>query len=463
MLNPLWNTRTDSYGGSLENRMRFLIETLKAMRNAIGDLPLGVRLKLDDMAQRGMNAADYLQTIARLESENLVDYLNVTGGDGRFHHGPMPRPEGEWLDLVKQLRASTKLTLMHAGRIATPELAEKVLAENIVDAVCMTKSHICDPHLARKTFENREDDIRFCTRCLQSCHGKMDLMTCVYNPLTSRELEWSKLDRAPIRKRVIIIGAGPAGMEAALTAAQRGHEVIVLEKSTRVGGQVWTGAASPLRKNWSRIAEFYDRQSKKGLFEVRLATCATPELILSLKPDTVIIATGSRPNRLQIPSGPPALTVHETVEGRADTAKHVVILDREGFNRPLVAADYLSSRNIKVTFLTSLPQVSPLVEGMMLEEMLDHLIARGVKFMPAHEIVRWKTSNSLTIRNTQTAAESTIDNVDAVVAAIGSTSVSDVADDLRGKITDLHTIGDANLPQTVEAATYQGAHIGRMI
>src|SRR5207244_11213536 len=114
-LNPLWNTRTDEYGGSLENRMRFMLETLGAMRQAIGpDLLLGVRLKLDDMAQRGMTFDDYLHVVRALEDQQLIDYLSVTGGDGRFHHGPMPRPEGEWLNLVKQLRAQTRLPPIHA-------------------------------------------------------------------------------------------------------------------------------------------------------------------------------------------------------------------------------------------------------------------------------------------------------------------------------------------------------------
>src|SRR4029077_4555121 len=127
-----------------------------------------------------------------------------------------------------QLRAVTTLPLMHAGRIATPEMAEEALAEGILDLVCMTKTHICDPHFTRKVFEGRLDDIRFCTRCLQSCHGKMDRMTCVYNPLTSRETTWATLQPAERRKRIVIVGAGPAGMETALVAAQRGHEVIVL-------------------------------------------------------------------------------------------------------------------------------------------------------------------------------------------------------------------------------------------
>src|SRR5438132_492602 len=133
-------------GGSLENRMRFLVETLAAMRAAIGpDLPLGVRLKLDDMEQRGMAAEEYQEVVRCLEARGLVDYVSVTGGDGPLHHGPMPRPEGEWLPLVQQLRAATTLPLMHAGRIATPEMAERALAEGLLDLVCMTKTHICDP------------------------------------------------------------------------------------------------------------------------------------------------------------------------------------------------------------------------------------------------------------------------------------------------------------------------------
>jgi len=358
MLNPLWNTREDAYGGPLENRMRFLIETLQAMRAAIGpDLPLGVRLKLDDMAQRGMNAAEYREVVRELETRGLVDYVNVTGGDGRFHHGPMPRPEGEWLGLVREMRADTKLVLMHTGRIATPEMAEQALAEVGVDIVCMTKTHICDPHFARKVYENRLDDIRYCTRCLQSCHGKMHLMTCVYNPVTSREVEWAELKPVERKRRVVIVGGGPAGMEAALTAAQRGHLVTVLEREARVGGQIWAGAASPLRRNWARIAEFYARQVAKGQFEVRLNTEATPETVLNLAPDVVVIATGSRPNRLEIPGGPSALTVHEVIAGKADTARHVVLFDREGFNRALVAADYLSSRGIELDVVSSLPQI----------------------------------------------------------------------------------------------------------
>jgi 2,4-dienoyl-CoA reductase-like NADH-dependent reductase (Old Yellow Enzyme family)/thioredoxin reductase len=464
LLNPYWNHREDEYGGSLENRMRFLVETLQAMRAAIGQkLPLGVRLKLDDIVQRGMGPEDYRECVRRLEAQRLVDYVVFTGGDGRFHHGPMPRPEGEWLPLVREMRRATRLTIMHAGRITTPEMAEKALAENLLDVVCMTKTHICDPHFTRKVFENRLDDIRYCTRCLQVCHGKMHVMSCVYNPFTKRELEWGDLKPAATKRKIVIVGAGPAGMEAAWNAGMRGHEVIVFEQSPRVGGQVWVGAASPLRKSWARIAEFYERQSRKGLFKVLLNTKATKEAVLALHPDVVIIATGSVPKRLEIAGGKPAITVHELVENGPGDAKRAVVFDQEGFNRALVAADLLSSRGVLVEFVTPSPSVGPKVESMMIDEMAHQLIGRHVSFHPGCELVGWDGQNALRIRQVETHAETALPEIDLVVALAGSTSVATLADDLRGAVKELHVIGDALDPQTVEEATVAGATLGRAL
>ena len=464
ILSPVWNLRTDEYGGSFDNRLRFLVDTLAAMRQAVGpDFVVGVRLKAADMLEGGMDALDYQEVLRRLEALQLIDYVNLSGGDARFHHGPMPRPEGEWLSLIRDHRAATSLPIMHAGRLATAELAERAIAEGIVDIAIMTKSHIADPHFTRKVYEGRLDDIRFCTRCLQSCHGNIPKMTCVYNPVTSREREWAELQPAAARRRVLVVGAGPAGMEAALIAAQRGHAVTVFEQADRIGGQVWVGAGSPLRKPWARIAEYYERQSRKGLFEVRLGTCATAEQVLHYRPDAVVIATGSQPKRLELPGGPAALTVHEAIQGAADGARRVVVFDQEGFSRSLVAADYLSSRGIELDSVTSLLQVTPAVEGHMLDEMIQQLLARAVRFWPGVNLVRWIAPGRLLARDVQTAEEHLFEDVDAVVATIGSTSSTALADELRGYGLELHVIGDANIPQTVEQATYQGGLIGRKL
>lgn len=464
LLNPYWNQRTDEYGGSLENRMRFLVETLQAMRSAIGPkLPLGVRLKLDDMVQRGMGPDDYRECVRRLERTGLIDYLVFTGGDGRFHHGPMPRPEGEWLPLVQEMRKATQLTLMHAGRITTPEMAEEALAAGWLDVVCMTKTHICDPHFTRKVFEDRLEDIRYCTRCLQVCHGKMHEMSCVYNPSTKRELEWGELKPAAVKRRIVIVGAGPAGMEAAWNAGMRGHEVIVFEQADRIGGQIWVGAASPLRKPWARIAEFYERQAHKGVFQVRLNTRATKENVLALKPDAVIIATGSVPTGLKIPGGKEALTVHELVARGPGSARRAVVYDQEGFNRPLVAADLLSSRGVLVEFVTPLHTVGPKVESMMIDELAHQLTGRHVNFHPGHELVGWEGPQRLRLRQVVTREVQLLEGIDLVVGLAGSTSVSGLAGELRGAVEHLHVIGDAQSPRTVEEATYEGAELGRRL
>jgi 2,4-dienoyl-CoA reductase-like NADH-dependent reductase (Old Yellow Enzyme family) len=351
-LSPRWNTRTDRYGGSLENRARLVVETLQAMRAAAGPgVPLGLRLKADDVAPGGMALGDYLKLVRSLERLGLLDYLSLTAGDYALHHGPMYRPDGEWLPLVAQVREHSQLPIMHAGRITDPHLAEQALAAGQVDVVGMTKAHIADPHFARKVEEGRLEDVRYCTRCLQSCIGKMEHMTCVYNPVTSRERTWAELQPAARRKRVVVVGAGPAGMEAALVAAARGHDVIVLERSERVGGQVWAAAGSPLRHKFGEIAAYYQRQAEKGPCTVRLGVEADAATVLALQPDAVVVATGSRPRRLEVAVAGsvrprPALTVLEALAlgGTAASARRAAVVDREGLSW-LVSPSDLAGRH----------------------------------------------------------------------------------------------------------------------
>ncbi|MCZ6678660.1 MAG: FAD-dependent oxidoreductase [Candidatus Poribacteria bacterium] len=462
-LSPIRNQRTDAYGGSLVNRMRFVVETLQAMRDAIGDeMPLGVRLKADDQEAGGMTVEDYIELVVRLEAMGLVDYISLTAGDGGLHHGPMTRPDGEWLSFVNQIKQATDLPIMHAGRITTPEMAEAALADGMMDVVCMTKTHIADPHFTRKVHQGRLADIRYCTRCLQSCIGNSAQMTCVYNPVTSREQTWAELQPAKHRKRVVIVGAGPAGMEAALVAHARGHEVIMLEKSGRVGGQVRLAASSPMRRMFIRIAEFYERQAEKGEFDVHLSSEATIDSIRALKPDAVVIATGSTPRDVRVPGGREAWTVSHGLTCNLDGIEKMLVVDRTGTMHALMLTDYLSDLGIGVEYITPASRAADAVEGMTREEMLSRLLGRGVRFFEEEDLVYWDDRYALS-RHNRLVEERILKEIDAVVVSAGAEPLNELALDLRGVVPAVHTIGDANTPRTVYEATLGGGLVGRML
>ena len=462
-LSPIRNKRTDEYGGLLVNRMRFIVETLSAMRNAVGDeMPLGVRLKAHDQEEGGMTVDDYVQLVTHLEAMGFVDYISLTAGDGGLHHGPMPRPDGEWLSLVREIKRITKFPIMHAGRITVPEMAEDALASGMLDVVCMTKAHIADPHFTRKVRENRLDDIRYCTRCLQSCIGKMEHMTCVYNPVTSRERTWATLEPAKQKKRVVVVGAGPAGMEAALVAHARSHEVIVFDKNNQVGGQVHLASKSPMRRLFVRIAEFYQRQADKAEFEIRLSSECTAASIRALAPDAVVVATGSEQRHVQLPGSCETWTVTEALTRNLSGIHNMLVVDYVGTMEALMLTDYLSDHGIEVEYITAADQAANTVEGMTREEMLKRLTGRSVRFKNGENLVYWKDKSAL-IRQNRFIEERMIEGVDAVVISAGADPVNRLALDLRGLIPEIHTIGDANAPRTVHEATLQGGLVGRML
>ena len=462
-LSPIRNQRRDEYGGSLENRMRFIVETLKAMREAIGDeMPLGVRLKADDQEEGGMTVDDYVQLVMQLESMGLVDYISLTAGDGGLHHGPMPRPDGEWLAFVEKIKRATELPIMHAGRITTPEMAENALTSGMLDIVCMTKTHIADPHFTRKVSENRLEDIRYCTRCLQTCIGDGEIMTCVYNPVTSRERTWAELEPAGQKKRVVIVGAGPAGMEAALVAHARGHEIILLDKSNQVGGQVHLAAKSPMRRMFIRIAEFYQRQADKGEFEIQFECQATVESIRSLRPDAVVVATGSEQRREKLQGGRETWTVSGALTRDLDGIHKVLVVDYTGSMEALMLTDYLSDHKIETEYITPGSRVANTVEQMTREEMLKLLKDHGVRFNEEENLVSWNDEGGV-IRHNRYVEERTVEGIDAVVISAGAKGINGLALELRGVVPEVHTIGDANTPRTVHEATLQGGIIGRTL
>lgn len=463
-LSPSCNHRDDVYGGSFTGRARLLIDSLTAMRQAVGeDFVVGVRLKAHDMHPNGYDEQDCVRMIELLKSKGLIDYVSLTVGGAVHHTGSLYMAEAAQLKRVARVRRVTDLPVFHAGGIVTPEVAEAALAGGSLDVVGITKGHFADPHFVNKLRDGRRDEIRLCIRCQFCCDGGEGPVGCIYNPVTGRELDWAASAPVRRRRRVVIVGAGPSGMEAAIVASERGHEVIVLEKADRVGGQVRLAGAAPLRRGFSTIAEFYQRQAASGRFEVRSGIEATHDSILALHPDAVILATGSAPIRARIDgSDTDALTVHEVLDGQADRCKRVLVVDRDGHAPAFVAADHLRNAGAVVTFAAAMTQAgADLGErdaAMLCQRLADH----GVTFLVGHDLVRVNGATA-TLRSIFNGEEQAVGPFDAIVIAAGSRPFNPLAAALAGKVDELHVIGAASASRFIYEATTDGARIGHAI
>ncbi|WP_109472690.1 NAD(P)-binding protein [Ornithinimicrobium cavernae] len=302
-LSPWSNHRADAYGGGVGDRMRFLVEVLEAVRAAVPrPTVLGVRISADEFAPEGGLGIGEMQDIARrIQDLGLVDYLSVSQGSyadpGSFipdaSYGRLP-----FVHLTRAIREVVdRLPIVAVGSIITPDEAESVLAEGVADLVGMTRAHISDPHLMRKVGQDRADDIRQCILCNVGCFGRLlkglDI-SCVQNPAVGRELDWPE-DPAPATdrpRRVVVVGAGPGGLEAAWVAASRGHPVSLLEASDSVGGSVRALATQEDHREWGEIIRWRERMLDEHRVSVHTSCPADAESVLALDPAVVVVATG---------------------------------------------------------------------------------------------------------------------------------------------------------------------------
>src|SRR5277367_5933291 len=300
-LSPVVNRREDKWGGSLENRMRFLQEVLRAIRKRVGrDYAVGVRLSAS-LAKGGTTEADLKKVIKALIDEDLIDYLNASFGD--YYDmpnmvGTMSEPTGYMLPYSSQLTEGVTLPRIVAGRFRTLDEAQQVLNEGIADMVGMVRAQIADPNLIRKTREGRAEDVRPCIACNQGCIGGLfrDLwLGCTVNPAVGFEkyLDETLLTPVATPRKILIIGGGPAGMEAARVAALQGHKVVLAEANGRLGGAVNAAKRAPVLHTVGDIVDWQERQLYQLGVEIRLGTYMEAEDILAEQADTVIIATGS--------------------------------------------------------------------------------------------------------------------------------------------------------------------------
>ena len=303
-LDPSVNRRTDAFGGTVQNRARFIRETITSVRCGVGDAVVGMRISLPTDDDEGIHEEDFAELLEVIELDGELDYLSIVAGTSADAGGAMEIvpalsfPASYLAPRAARLRALTSRPLMLTGRINEPQEAERILVADQADLCGMTRALICDPDMPHKIELGHVDDVRACIACNQACIGHEEQgypVSCIQYPETGRERTYRPLRSANVPRSVAVVGAGPAGMKAAVIAAQRGHDVALLEASRRVGGQGILAEQLPGRGEFGGLITNLERELELAGIEVETDVTATRQLLLERNPDLVILATGADP------------------------------------------------------------------------------------------------------------------------------------------------------------------------
>lgn len=484
-LSPLTNLRTDEYGGELPNRMRFLKEVLRAIRRRVSpDFVVGIRLSPEE-TEGGLTAEDNADIVRDLQAESLIDFLDISQG-GYYAEpqmiGSMAEPAGYQLRTSAIIGAAATVPVMVAGRFRTLEEAEQVIQSGAADLVAMVRAHIADADLVRKTLEGRVEDVRPCIGCNHGCigahqEGSLPHIGCTVNPTVGLELQLGEelIQRAPRPQRVLIVGGGPAGMEAARLAVLRGHEVILAEASSRLGGAVNLARRAPRRNGIGDIAEWLERQIYRLGVEVRLGSYMEAEDVRQIEPNAVIVATGSTPrmNGFQsvapgeIPSGIAMDHVVSTTELFTETRREfgetALVWDDVGHYEGIAAAEYLVDKGLGVTVVTGNISFAHRMEHSFTTLPALERLARSDRFrvLTRHKLLAIDRGVTTVAPVYSVHVERV--PADSVVLVGYNRPNRELATELSNFHGEVRVVGDANSPRYLMVAIREGHLAGRSV
>jgi mycofactocin system FadH/OYE family oxidoreductase 2 len=474
-LSPLSNYRQDVYGGSLENRMRFAQEIIDAVRKVVPrDFPVGIRLCADEIFYGAITSEDAKEIAHRFESTGQIDFINLSVGTYYNLHlvrGSMHFPLGFTLHLSQAIKEVVKVPVFANNRINRPQMAEEIVAQGKADIVGLVRALICDPQFPQKTKEGRTEEISICVSDNQGCIGRVNqakTIGCIQNPCVGFEKKVDKELKQPIskKKKVMVIGGGPAGMEAARMAALRGHQVTLYEKEPELGGQINIAQKGAGRENIGLVVTNLMAQLKKWKVRIEPGVEVTEEFVIKSNPDVAIVATGSVPRENPFPgryTPSQVLNVWQVLKGGTPIGEKVLLIDGDGHHKATSTAEFLADHGKKVDILTDAlfigVELGPIGD---LYNSRQRLLQKGVTFTSDMRVqeIEGATVKAVNVYSNEVFV---YEGYDTIVVVMANRPNHDLYFGLKGKIKELYRIGDCVAPRKIDMAIWEGNKVGRIL
>ncbi|MEL7563603.1 MAG: mycofactocin system FadH/OYE family oxidoreductase 2 [Dehalobacterium sp.] len=474
-LSPYTNRREDGYGGSPENRLRLLREVAQAVREAVGqEFCLGLRLSGEEFVDEGLSLQDVVNIARNIEGMGIFNYFNTSVGIATHFlylvEGPMCLPPAYAVYMSSAIKQAVSLPVITVGRIKDPNQAEQVIRKGHADLVGIVRAQISDAYFAHKSFNGQEKLIRGCLSCNQDCIGRVGMnrpIGCVQNPTVGKEKIWGEgmINSVLKPKKIFVIGGGPAGMQAAITAAKKGHQVTLFEQEGELGGQVRYASQLPHRAEFGDNMRNFLNELKTVSVEVNLKCRITDKDILDSGPEAVIIATGSLPQRPYLGGCDQknVFTVVELLTQNVSIGEKVIVIDQLGFYQATGIAEMLADQGKQVEVISPALYVGQgLGRTLDLDLWYQRARKKKIKLTPNVSFLGVEGDKVKGIDN-YSGQELSWENIDNVILAIPHRTNDELYFSLKGKVPSLYRIGDCLAPRRLDSAIYEGFKVASML